>query len=199
MEQSADLGAALAFVIGRIEEQAMLLGEPLNEEERFLLNNLPTVSIAPEISIGDPEVPVHFVPRERTYERLCVLAKAARRNDVQLNPASLDWDFAFAVAKFGQHPLSWLLQWAGVRQRRPWWDRWLLIIAALLFIAASVPLMLLVIDRPWSFWRWAVVVAGYAGILLFMYFASRRIERLQLDRSVEKCRNASRFVSTLPR
>lgn len=44
MEQTADLGAALAFVLGRIEEQAMLLGEPLNEEERFLLNNLPTVS-----------------------------------------------------------------------------------------------------------------------------------------------------------
>jgi len=196
MEQPADLRAALAFVIGRIEEQAMLSGEPLNEEERFLLNNLPTVSIATEISIGDPEVPLHFVPRDRMYERLCALAKAALRNDVQLNPAALDWDFAFAVAKFRQHPLSWLLQWAGVKQRRPWWDRWLLIVAALVFIAASVPLMLLVIDQPWWFWRWAVVVAGYTGILLFMYFASRRIEQRQLRRNIERCRSASHFVST---
>lgn len=196
MEETADLRAALAFVIGRIEEQAMLSGKPLNEEERFLLNNLPTVSTAPEISIGDPEVPLQFVPRDRTYERLCVLAKAARHNDIQLDPASLDWDFALAVAKFRQHPLSWLLQWAGVKQRRPWWDRGLLIVAALLFIAASVPLMLLVIDRPWSFWRWAVVVAGYTGILLFMYFASRRIERHQLERNIERCRSASRYVNT---
>lgn len=197
MEQTADLAAVLAFVIGRIEEQAMLSGKPLNEEERFLLNNLPTVSTAPEISIGDPEVPLHFSPRDRTFERLCALAKAARQTDVQLNPASLDWDFAFAVAKFRQHPLSWLLQWAGVKQRRAWWDRWLLIVAALLFIAASVPLMLLVIDRPWSFWRWAVVVAGYTCILLFMYFACRRIERHQLERNIERCGSASRFVSML--
>ena len=110
MQQTADLNAALAFVIDRIEQQAMLSGEPLNEEERFLLNNLPTVSTTPEVSIGDPEVPLLFVPRDKTYERLCVLAKAARSNDLQLNPASLDWDFAFAVAKLSPHPLSWLLQ-----------------------------------------------------------------------------------------
>jgi hypothetical protein len=105
MEQTADFSAALAFVIDRIEQEAMRSGEPLNEEERFLLNNLPTVSTAPEINIGDPEVPLPSIPRDRTYERLCVLAKAARRNDVQLNPASLDWDFAFAVAKLSHHPL----------------------------------------------------------------------------------------------
>jgi hypothetical protein len=132
MEQTTDLSAALAFVIDRIEQQAMRSGEPLNEDESFLLNNLPTGSTAPEINIGDSEVPLHFVPRDRKYERLCVLAKAARRKDVQLNPASLDWDFAFAVAKLNQHPFSWLLQWAGVKQRRPWWDRWLLIVAACL-------------------------------------------------------------------
>jgi hypothetical protein len=199
MEQTADFSAALAFVIYRIEQEAMRSGEPLNEEERFLLNNLPTVSTAPEINIGDPEVPLPSIPRDRTYERLCVLAKAARRNDVQLNPASLDWDFAFAVAKLSHHPLSWLLQWAGVKQRRPWWNRWLLIVAALLVIGAGVPLMFLVIDRPWSLWRWTIVVAGYTGVLLFMYFASRRIERRQLKRNVANCRSTSRFVSTLAR
>jgi hypothetical protein len=196
--QTADLSAALAFVIDRIEQEAMRSGEPLNEDERFLLNNLPGVSTAIEINLGDPEATPPFVPRDRTYERLCVLAKAARCIDLQLNPASLDWDFALAVAKLSQHPLSWLLQWAGVKQRRPW-DRWLLIVAALLVIGAGVPLMLLVTDRRSSLWRWSIVVAGYTGILLFTHFAARRIERHQLKRNVENCRIASRFVSTLAR
>lgn len=195
MKQMTDLSVALTFVIGRIEEQAMLSGEPLSEDQRFLLNNLPNVSSAPEISLGDPEVPVHFILRDRTYERLCTLAKAARRNDITLNPASLDWDFAFAVAKLNHHPLSWLLQWAGVKQRRPWWDRWLLIIAAVLFIAATIPLMLLVVDRPWAWWRWAIVIGGYVGAAVSMYFVSRRIEKQQLERSIERFRSASRFVS----
>jgi hypothetical protein len=34
MDRSADMKAALAFVINRIEEQAMRLGQPLNEEQR---------------------------------------------------------------------------------------------------------------------------------------------------------------------
>jgi hypothetical protein len=199
MEETADLSAALAFVIDRIEQEAMRSGEPLNEDERFLLNNLPTVSTAIEIKLGDPEATLPFVPRDRTYERLCVLAKGARLNDLQLNPASLDWDFAFAVAKLSQHPLSWLLQWAGVKQRRPWWDRWLLIVAALLVIGAGVPLMLLVTDRRWSLWRWIIVVAGYTAILLFTHFAAGRIERHQLKRNVENCRIASRLVSTSAR
>jgi hypothetical protein len=191
------LSAALTFVISRIEEQAMLSGEPLSEDQRFLLNHLPKVSSAPEISVGDPENPVHLIPRDTTYERLCALAKAARRNDIQLNPASLDWDFAFAVTKLNHHPLSWLLQWAGVKQRRPWWDRWLLITAAVLFIAATIPLMLLVIDRPWAWWRWTIVITGYVGLVVSMYFAARRIERRQLERNVERCRSVSRFVGTL--
>lgn len=195
MNQMADLSAALTFVISRIEEQAMLSGEPLSEDQRFLLNNLPNVSSAPEISLGDPEVPVHFIPRDRTYERLCTLAKAALRNDITLNPASLDWDFAFAVTKLNRHPLSWLLQWAGVKQRRPWWDRWLLIIAAVAFIAATIPLMLLVIDRPGAWWRWAIVFIGYIGAVMAMYFAARRIEKRQLELNVERCRGASSFVN----
>lgn len=199
MDQTADLRAALTFVSGRIEEQAMLSGEPLSDDQRFLLNNLPKVSLAPEISLGDPEVPITFIPRDPTYERLCALAKSARRKDVELNPASLDWDFAFAVTKLNHHPLSWLLRWAGVKQRRPWWDRWLLIIAAVLFIAAAIPLMLLVIDRPWAWWRWTIVIAGYVGVVVSMYFAAQRIERRQLERNIERCRSAAHFVNTLVR
>jgi hypothetical protein len=198
MDRMKDLDAALQFVIGRIEEQAMLSGQPLDEDERFLLNNLPSKSSTPVISIGDPKFPLHFTPRDFTYERLCTLAKAARRSDTDLNPTSLDWDFAWAVAKLNGHPLSWLLQWAGVKQRRPWWDGWLMFVAALLFIAATAPLMFLVIDKPPALWRWTAVAMGYLGTVLCMYYASRRIERGQLARNVERCRMASRFASTLP-
>jgi hypothetical protein len=48
MDRTADLDAALGFVIGRIEEQAMRSGEPLNEDHPFLLNNRPKRSDAPE-------------------------------------------------------------------------------------------------------------------------------------------------------
>jgi hypothetical protein len=75
MDPTSDSGAVLRFVIDRIEEQAMRTGEPLTEEQRFLLNNLPERSSAPEFSTGDPEFPAHFVLRDTTYERLCSLAK----------------------------------------------------------------------------------------------------------------------------
>ncbi len=105
MDRAADLGAALGFVIGRIEEQGMRSGEPLSEEHRFLLNNLPHHSDAPEFTIGDPEFPLHFVPRDTTYERLCALAKAAHQSDLELNPGSHDWEFAFNVSKLSRHPM----------------------------------------------------------------------------------------------
>src|ERR1700680_3485166 len=199
MDRTADLGAALGFVVSRIEEQAMRSGEPLTEQQRFLLNNLPRQSAAPEFNTGDPEFPLYFVPRDTTYERLCALAKAAHRSDLELNPGSPDWEFAFNVSKLSRHPMCWLLQWAGMKQRRPWWERWLLIIAALLFIMSTMPLMLLVVNEPVALWRWTALVAGYVSILLLMYFASRRIEERQLERNIERCRSASRFASTLAR
>ena len=133
MDRAADMNPALAFVINRIEEQAMRLGQPLDEEQRSLLNNLPDQSDVPEFSTGDPEFPVHFRLRDVTYERLCALAKAAYRTDREMDPRSQEWEFAFNVSKLNRHPMAWLLQWAGVKQRRPWWDGWLLVAAALLF------------------------------------------------------------------
>lgn len=44
MDRTADLESALRFVIRRIEEQATRSGEPLSEEQRMLLNYLPTSS-----------------------------------------------------------------------------------------------------------------------------------------------------------
>jgi hypothetical protein len=197
MDRAADMNAALAFVTNRIEEQAMRLGQPLDEEHRWLLNNLPDQSDAPEFSTGDPEFPVHFKLRDVTYERLCALAKAAYRSDREVNPGSQEWEFAFNVSKLNRHPMAWLLQWAGVKQRRPWWDRWLLVAASLLFVIVTIPLMLVVIDRETVLWRWGILGAGYIGLLLFMRFVSRRIEQRQLEQNIEKCRDVSRVVGTL--
>jgi hypothetical protein len=197
MDGAADMRSALAFVINRIEDQAMRLGQPLDEEQRSLLNNLPDQSDVPEFSTGDPEFPVHFKLRDVTYERLCALAKTAYRSDRQMNPGSQEWEFAFNVSKLNRHPVCWLLQWAGVKQRRPWWDRWLLVAASLLFVIATIPLMLVVLDRERVLWRWGIVGAGYIGLLLFMRFASRRIEERQLEQNIETCRDASRSVGTL--
>ena len=197
MNRAADMSTALAFVINRIEDQAMRLGQPLDEEQRFLLNNLPDHSDVSEFSTGDPEYPVHFRLRDVTYERLCAVAKAAYRSDREMNPASQEWEFVFNVAKLNRHPVCWLLQWAGVKQRRPWWDRWLLVAASLLFVIATIPLMLVVIDRERVLWRWGIVGAGYIGLLLFMRFVSRRLEKRQLEQNIENYRGASRSIGTL--
>jgi hypothetical protein len=199
MTRTGDLDAALTFVIDRIGEQAMLSGEPLDEDERVLLNNLPRTPSMPEISNYDPEFSTHGRLRDTTYERLCTLAKAARRKDIALNPSLLDWEFAFSVAKLNNHPMCWLLQWAGVKQRRPWWDRWLLVAAALLFLATTMALLFLVVDKPPALWRWIVVGGGYISIMLCMYFASCRIERKQLERNIEQSRNACCFVRAVAR
>jgi len=194
MEGTRDLRAALRFVVGRIEEQALLSGEPLTEEQRLLLSNLPKTSSIPLMTLDDPESPPQFVPRDTTYERLCALAKTAHSNDRELNPGSSDWEFAFNVLKLNRHPICWVLQWAGVKQRRPWWDRWLLIAAALLFVVLTLTLMLLVIRQTWSLWRGIVVICGYITIMLMAYLASRRVEERQLCQNIERCRSSSRLA-----
>ena len=197
MDRAADMRAALAFVINRIEEQAVRLGQPLDEEQRSLLNNLPDQSDVPEFSTGDPEFPAHFRLRDTTYERLTALAKGAYRGDREMNSGSHEWEFALNVSKLNRHPICWLLQWAGVKQQSPWWDRWLLVAAALLFIMAFVPLMILVIDKGWIWWRWTIMGTGYIGLVLLMRLASQRIEERQLRQNIERSRSASRFIGTL--
>jgi len=72
MDRTADLDSALSFVIGRIAEQAKVSGEPLSDEQRLLLNYLPSETPAN----WDPEFPV-LVPRNINLERICALGKAA--------------------------------------------------------------------------------------------------------------------------
>src|SRR6185436_11377047 len=80
-----------------------------------------------------------------------------------------------------------------VKQRRPWWDRLFLVFVVLLFLPATATLLLLVVDKPR---RWLVVgggCGGYIGTVVFMYFASRRIERRLLEQDIELLRNACCF------
>ena len=195
VNRTADLDAALGFVIGRIEEEATRSGESLSDEQRFLLNHLPKGSALPEAYGADPESPMVLVPRDTEYERLIGLAKGAHLNDLRLNPASaLDWEFAAAVAKLNRHPRSKLLQWAGVKVRRPWWDRWLLIAAALLFIFSVATVALLMGSEPWTPFQSAGVGAVYIGGLVLLYFASRWIEEWQLNQDIERCGRGSSFT-----
>jgi hypothetical protein len=125
MDATADLRMALNFVIARIEEEADRSGVPLNDEQRRLLADLPSSSTLPQPYVGDPESPLAIVPRDFAYERLCSLARAAHKSDLRLHSASAsDWEFAAAVSKLNGHPLSWLLEWAGVKPHQPKWDRW---------------------------------------------------------------------------
>jgi hypothetical protein len=114
---------------------------------------------------------MHFRLRDVTYERLCAFAKAAYRSDREMNPGSFEWEFAFNVSKLNRHPVCWLLEWAGVKQCRPWWGRWLVVAASLLLVKATVALMLLVIDRERVLWRWGIVgldtLASFSSCTLF--------------------------------
>src|SRR6266567_5398664 len=191
MDRTADLDSALSFVIRRIAEQAKLSGESLSEEQRLLLNYLPSETPAN----WDPEFPVP-VPRNINLERVCALGKAAYLHDRQLNPSSLDWEFAFAVFTLNRHRMGGLLQWAGMKLRRPRWDGLQLIATGFVPIVAVV---LLVWNADGPLFRSVTIGSGCIASMLLMLLASRRIEKQQLKEYIERCRVASRFVPTLPR
>jgi hypothetical protein len=180
MDRTEDLDSALRFVIGRIEEQAKLDGEPLSNEQRLLLDYLP--SSAP--GTWDPRYPV-LVPRNINLEQVCALGKAAYQQDSKMNHGSLNWEFAFAVFTLNQHPMGGLLQSAGMKLRRPRWDGLRLIVTALLPLVAVI---LLVWNADKSLFRSVGIGLGCAAIMLLMFFASRRFEKQQLKEEIEKCR-----------
>src|SRR5260370_38377599 len=118
MDRTGDLNAGLSCVAGQVNEEAILSGEPLNAQQSLQLANLP--SSTPAIWLPGPENPdPPLVPRDVNYERLCGLAKTAYLTDREIHPASLDWEFAFAVFMFNPHPMWALLQHAGLRFHRP--------------------------------------------------------------------------------
>ena len=191
MDRTADLDSALSFVIGRIAEQAKLSGEPLSDEQRLLLNHLPSRTPAN----WDPEFLV-LVPRNINLERVCALGKAAYLQDRQLNPSSLDWEFAFAVLTLNRHPMGGLLQLAGMKLRRPPWDGLRLIATGLEPIVAVV-LLVWNADGPLFLFRSVGIGSGCVVIMFLMFFASRRIEKHRLEEDIERCRLATRVVDTV--
>jgi hypothetical protein len=191
MNRAADLDSALRFVIGRIGEQAELSGEPLTDEQRLLLNNLPSASSGS----GDPEIP-ELIPRNLDLERVCKLAKAAYQCDHQMKPSSLEWEFAFAVFMLAGHRMRGLLQLAGMKSpRRPWWDRVALVGAASLPIPA-VSLALWVNGAGHLFLS-GIVAAGFVVIMLCIFFARWRSENRELEEHLERCRVASSLLGQL--
>jgi len=191
MHRTADLDSALSFVIGRIAEQAKLSGEPLSDEQRLLLDYLPSQTLVS----WDPEFP-ELVPRNIDLERVCALGKAAYLHDRQANPSSLDWEFAFAVFTLNRHPMGGLIQWAGMKLRRPRWDGLQLIATGLVPIVAVV---MLVWNADGPLFLSVAIGSGCLASMLLMFFTSRRIEKQRLKEYIERGRVASRFVGTLPR
>jgi hypothetical protein len=187
MSHTADINAALAFVTRRIEEEGIQSGEPLSSEERCLLEHLPTESLLPQQYAADPEFPPILVPRDRVYERLCQLAKNAYHKDRQLDSASAkEWEHAAALTTLHSHPMSWLLQWAGVKQRSRSLDRKLLVLSGLIVVIVMIPLMLLLLGDPPKPLQWVevgVVLFALAGLL---QLASRRIMKRRLEQTAER-------------
>ena len=105
------------------------------------------------------------------------------------------WEFAFAVFTLNRNPMHGLLQLAGMKPRRPRWDGLLLIVTALLPMVAIILLVLWNADA--TLFRSVGIGSGCIAIMLLMFFASRRIKKQQLERDIERCRLASRFVLPL--
>jgi hypothetical protein len=182
------LDTALAFVIGQVEQEATRSGVLLDQDEQYLLTHLPTTSIVP--TWADGESPT-IIPRDLPYEKLCNLTKVARVHDLQTRPdAAREWEFAASVFKLHRHPMSWLLKWAGVRERRPWWDGWVLFGAALALIICLMAVMLFAETRSasWTWIEWAAFSCGSLVAVVGLYFASRRFEGWQAKQAVERCR-----------
>lgn len=189
---TADLNTALAFVIQRVEQQATRSGDPLNRDEQHLLRHLPR---RPRVSTWyDPENPTFQVRDQlhELYEKLCALAKDAHVHDLRVDPAlAADWEFSAAVSRLHKHPMAWLLWWAGLRKRKPWWDKWVLLGVSLVFVICGISPVLFQLQKRWAAFQWVVFGSTYAAIFFLAYLLSRWSENRQFKQDIEKCRHAS--------
>jgi hypothetical protein len=186
MNRTSDLDHALSFVTSRIAEQAKLSGEPLNHYQHTLLDRLPVHSAGTSWNLENQIL----VPRNPDLERLCALTKSAIQQDRDVNPGSLDWEFAFAALTLAKHPMRGLLQLVGMKPRRPKWDGLLLFISAVSPIFAAI---LLAWNSGGSLLLSAAIVATCLATLLSAFFASKRLEKRRLEEEIERCRLSSRF------
>jgi hypothetical protein len=137
-EPNSDLDSAVEFIIGRIDEAASRSGEPFTEHEKHFLHHLPKRPTNPTVNLSRGFYSRVALPtptlRDFSFERLCALAKDAHRQDLEMHPsAATEWRFAGAVLGFNNHPMAWLLHWAGIRTL-PRWDGCLLVFTAILVV-----------------------------------------------------------------
>jgi hypothetical protein len=190
--QTSDLDTALAFVIRQIEDEAKRSGMPLDDEQRYLMTHLPAITDV--YAWPDPEFP-RLIPRDLLYEKLCALAKAARLYDLRTRPAAAnEWEFAAAVLKVNRHPMLWLLKWAGVKERRPWWDLLLLIGASFAVTVCAICLMIYaeILGQSWNWGHWSVFGLGCGIIITCAYLGSRKFRNWQINRAIESTRRKLR-------
>lgn len=173
----------------------MRAGDPLDDDERHFLHHLPTHPSVPTTTWTRPGAlwpPLRV--RDFVFERLCKLAKEARRHDVEMNPdAAREWKFAGAVLQFSRHPMAWLLNWAGIRTRVR--GSYLLMACAVtaivvVFSVVAVAVSVLVGGSGGlsaSAFMIAIVVA-LAAILIASYLVMNKLERWLGRRAVERCR-----------
>ena len=197
-----DIDAALEFIFKRIEEEAARSGEPLSEEEHQLLHELPgrptrEFRYTPQMH-GDWGLEIQVPTRDIPYEKLCKVAKSAYDFDRNAGAAfTTNWEFAASVTKLNHHPAAWLLDWAGVKYRKPWWDQLVLLAFACLVIAAGGGLMLLFELQLLTKSIWAIIAALCVILLVLLFRATGRIEDWELRRSVESCRRNGTLMSGL--
>jgi len=91
--------------------------------------------------------------------------------------------------------MSWLFDWAGMKKRRPRRDGLLLAGTALVIVFSlilGVRGVSALIEQFGESWRLPLLVTGvcaYALIVLFLYFAQRRLETGNLMKAIGKGRS----------
>jgi hypothetical protein len=200
---SADLDAALAFIVERITREAERSAAPLNDDEKHFLNHLPTeprnsTAVAAE---GFNTAYEEFLPtpvlQDLQFEKLCKLARHAHSHDLQTRAEAVhEWEFAAAVLQLHHHPMSWLLGWADIRAaKRPQLQDSVLLVATGCFVVIvfllGVLALLVLTGGQNTVWKWTLWVTGgcvYGALMTLVYFAVRRHEARQQERDVARYR-----------
>jgi hypothetical protein len=195
-----DLDQALHFVVLRISEQAQREGQPLLESEHEFLLNLPKRPINPSLhsvhypgDVGFGTLPI----RDFDFERLCSLAKNAYAFETANNPQTRrQWHFAVAVFDLNNHPMSWLLRWAGIKVQKAATvtDGCLLLISGIAIVVLLMRVVFTFINRVQNYRQVQNVTLWIAGgslfltVVLALHLLTRRLETWQGKRTVEKYR-----------
>lgn len=188
-----DSTGAATFVAQRIEEEAVRLQQPLNDEERILLTHLPDASCV--AWAVDAETPL-LRPRDLPFEKLCRLTSVAIHQDLSCDPGTIvKWRLVAALLRADRHPMAWLLEWGGLEPRRPWWDKWLLLATGLVFVSCALGALWLAGNHS-SPLTWATLGCGYVLAVLLLNVALKKLERWQLNRTISGLRQGTHLDTT---